>query len=101
MIPMIFCQLCKLERQKMTFQELIQQIRTLSSEELMQVADLVQSLQDETPEAPVQKRILGLGKSMGTAWISPNFDDPLLPDDWMDDPSDPLNWKNNLKDAGE
>ena len=83
----------------MTFQELIQQIRSLSPEELLMVDDLVQSLKEETPPAPVQKRILGLGKSMGSAWISPDFDKPLLEDDWMDDPSDPLNWKNDLKDS--
>jgi hypothetical protein len=85
----------------MTFQDLLQQIRALNSEELIQVVDLIQSLQEEIPETHVKERILGLGKTMGSAWIGPDFDKPLFADDWMDNPSDPLNRKHDKKDADQ
>ncbi len=76
----------------MTFQELIQQIQTLSPEELTTLAEIVQSLQQaEAEKRPIVKRTLGLGQEMGHFSMSPDFNDPLLSEDWMDNLDDPLN----------
>jgi hypothetical protein len=100
---------------------ILEEILSLPKDERRQLIEIITKSLDETPQEPlepripglsahleqdeisggdVQKRILGLGKHKDF-WMSEDFNDSLFPDNWMDDPSDPLNRSHDKKDADQ
>lgn len=80
--------------------DMLDELSALTLEDRVKIINfLVESLQKEAQaqQADVpKKRTLGLGRTIGPMWMSDDFDEPLFPEGWMDDPSDPLNWGRSL-----
>lgn len=61
---------------------LFTQIKTLTPSEKQQLIAFLQS-EDDTPTQTSKKRVLGLHKHLGKAWMSDDFDDELPDSFWL------------------
>ena len=78
--------------------EILKEVLALSPDERRKLIEIITESLNEASQVSLQPRVLGLGAN-SKFWISDDFDDPIFPEGWMDDPSDPLNWTSNTESS--
>ncbi|MBZ0315435.1 MAG: DUF2281 domain-containing protein [Anaerolineae bacterium] len=64
-------------------QAVFQLVKTMTPEELEELAQFLEAQRDQVQNTPQQPRILGLHANTGPFWISDDFNDPLPDAFWF------------------